>query len=196
MTEQDFVKNNINQLSAVYRIVDFSVVQFLLFFCIGAHSIEVSDPYIIVGLIGSLSFIIFAENIRLYRSWRTGSSSRLSLYTFLSWFFAVFMVVVYLFFSKISEDLSRLVIGSWFLSSALLLIGWRMSFRLYLYKRRRNGLNTRRVAIIGLTSSGFRLATEFANHPEIGFTLNAFFDDRDNIRLSSNSKFFLNYRVI
>jgi len=86
MTEQGFVKNNINQLSAVYRIVDFSIVQFLLFFCIGVHSIEVTDPYIIVGLVGSLSFILFAESIRLYRSWRTGSSSRLSLYTFLSWF--------------------------------------------------------------------------------------------------------------
>jgi len=190
MTEQGFVKNNINQLSAVYRIVDFSIVQFLLFFCVGAHSIEVTDPYIIVGLIGSLSFILFAESIRLYRSWRTGSSSRLSLYTFLSWFFAVFVVVVYLFFSKMSDDLSRLAIGSWFLGSAFCLVGWRMLFRLYLYKRRRKGLNTRKVAIIGLTSSGFRLATEFANHPEIGFTLSAFFDDRDNDRLTPNSKFF------
>jgi len=190
MSEQGFVKNNINQLSAVFRIVDFTIVQLMLLLSVTAHSIELSDRYIILGLIGSISFIFFAESIRLYRSWRTGSSSRLSLYTFLSWFFAVFIVVIYLFFSQTSIELSRLAIGSWFVVTALSLVGWRMLFRLYLFKRRRKGLNTRKVAIIGLTSSGVRLATEFASHPEIGFTLSAFFDDRDNVRLTSNSKFF------
>ena len=190
MSEQGFVKNNINQLSAVFRVVDFTIVQLMLLLSLTAHSIELSDRYIILGLIGSISFIFFAESIRLYRSWRTGSSSRLSLYTFLSWFFAVFIVVIYVFFSQTSIELSRLAIGSWFVVTALSLVGWRMLFRLYLFKRRRKGLNTRKVAIIGLTSSGVRLATEFANHPEIGFTLSAFFDDRDNVRLKSNSKFF------
>ena len=190
MSEQGFVKNNINQLSAVFRVVDFTIVQLMLLLSLTAHSIELSDRYIILGLIGSISFIFFAESIRLYRSWRTGSSSRLSLYTFLSWFFAVFIVVIYVFFSQTSVELSRLAIGSWFIVTALSLVGWRMLFRLYLFKRRRKGLNTRKVAIIGLTSSGVRLATEFANHPEIGFTLSAFFDDRDNVRLTSNSKFF------
>ena len=190
MSEQGFVKNNINQLSAVFRVVDFTIVQLMLLLSLTAHSIELSDRYIILGLIGSISFIFFAESIRLYRSWRTGSSSRLSLYTFLSWFFAVFIVVIYVFFSQTSVELSRLAIGSWFIVTALSLVGWRMLFRLYLFKRRRKGLNTRKVAIIGLTSSGVRLATEFANHPEIGFTLSAFFDDRDNVRLKSNSKFF------
>ena len=190
MSEQGFVKNNINQLSAVFRVVDFTIVQLMLLLSLTAHSIELSDRYIILGLIGSISFIFFAESIRLYRSWRTGSSSRLSLYTFLSWFFAVFIVVIYVFFSQTSIELSRLAIGSWFVVTALSLVGWRMLFRLYLFKRRRKGLNSRKVAIIGLTSSGVRLATEFANHPEIGFTLSAFFDDRDNVRLTSNSKFF------
>lgn len=189
MTDQGFVKNNINQHSAVYRIFDFLIVQATLFACVTAHDVHLNDSYIILGLVGSISFLIFAESIRLYRSWRTGSSSRLSLYTFLSWFFAVFIIVVYLFFSKISSDLSRLVIGVWFVGCAFSLVGWRMMFRLYLFKRRRKGLNTRKVAIIGLTNSGARLATEFATHPEIGFTLSAFFDDRDTLRLSSNSKF-------
>jgi len=189
MSEQGFVKNNINQLSAVYRVADFTIVQVMLFLSLAVLDIHLSDSYIILGLIGSISFIIFAESIRLYRSWRTGSSSRLSLYTFLSWFFAVFIIVIYLFFSKTSVDLSRLAIGGWFIGCSLSLVGWRMLFRLYLFKRRRKGLNTRKVAIIGLTTSGARLATEFATHPEIGFTLSAFFDDRDNQRLSSNSKF-------
>ena len=185
MKEQSFVKDNVNQLSAVCRIVDFTTIQMILFLCVTAYSIQLNDSYIILGLIGSVSFLIFAESIQLYRSWRTDFSSRLSLYTFLSWFFAVFVVVIYLFFSKTSVDLSRLALGFWFVGCAFSLVGWRMLFRLYLFKRRRKGLNTRRVAIIGLTDSGVRLATEFSTHPEIGFTLNAFFDDRLNKRLPS-----------
>tara|TARA_R110001583_G_scaffold1565_2_gene12194 strand:- start:366 stop:1832 length:1467 start_codon:yes stop_codon:yes gene_type:complete len=185
MKEQSFVKDNVNQLSALCRIVDFSTVQVILFLCVTANSIQLNDSYIILGLIGSVSFLIFAESIQLYRSWRTDFSSRLSLYTLLSWFFAVSVVVIYLFFSKTIVDLSRLALGFWFVGCAFSLVGWRMLFRLYLFKRRRKGLNTRRVAIIGLTDSGVRLATEFSTRPEIGFTLNAFFDDRLNKRLPS-----------
>jgi len=188
MREQSFVKDNTNPLSALYRVVDFITVQAILLLCAKVYSIEIDDSYIILGLIGSISFLIFAENIHLYRSWRTGYSSRLVLYTFLSWFFAVFVVVIYLFFSKMSDELSRLVIGFWFIGSTVGLIGWRMLFRLYLFKRRRKGLNARKVAIIGLTPSGVRLASEFAAHPETGFVLSAFFDDRDNNRLASKFK--------
>lgn len=158
MTQHSYVKDNINQFSALYRLTDFILIQALLFLFIGAHSIELNDNYIMIDLIASISFFLFAESLQLYRSWRTGSSSRLALYTFVSWSIAVFAVVTYLFFSKTSVELSRLVIGFWFVSTAFSLVIWRMLFRLYLFKRRRQGLNTRKVAIFGLTSSGVRLA--------------------------------------
>ncbi|MCP4326587.1 MAG: undecaprenyl-phosphate glucose phosphotransferase [Alteromonadales bacterium] len=183
MGNHSYVKDNINQFSALYRVLDFLLIQLILFICVKAYSIQVSDSYIMIGLIASISFFLFAESIHLYRSWRTGLSSRLALYTFLSWVSAVFAVTIYLFFSKTSIELSRLVIGFWFLFSALSLVTWRMLFRLFLFKYRRQGMNTRSVAIIGLTNSGVRLANEFVNHPETGFTLDAFFDDREIERL-------------
>lgn len=183
MSQQSYIKDNINQFSALYRIVDLMFIQAVLLFSIAAYSIELSDSYIVIGLIASISFFLVAESLQLYRSWRTGSSSRLALYTFISWAVAVFAVVTYLFFSKTSVELSRLVIGFWFVSIAFSLVTWRMLFRLYLFKRRRQGLNTRKVAVFGLTTSGVRLANEFVNHPETGFTLDAFFDDREPERL-------------
>ncbi|MCP5079990.1 MAG: hypothetical protein GY951_18335 [Psychromonas sp.] len=186
MTQQGFVKDNINHFSALYRLVDFLLIQLILFFCIKLHSIGLSDSYIIIGLIASISFFLLAESIQLYRSWRTGFSSRLALYTFFSWGVAVFAVTIYLFFSKTSVDLSRLVIGFWFVLTAFSLVIWRMLFRLYLFKRRRQGLNTRKVAIFGLTNSGVRLANEFVNHPETGFSLDAFYDDREVERLPAD----------
>ncbi|MDA7746948.1 undecaprenyl-phosphate glucose phosphotransferase, partial [Psychromonas sp.] len=139
--------------------------------------------YSLIGLIAVIAFSLAAETLRLYRSWRTGYPSLLVTYTFLSWISAIFVVSIFLFFSKSSVELSRLVIGFWFVATTMVLIGWRLIFRVILFKRRRSGLNTRKVAIIGLTESGVRLATEFAKHPEIGFSLKAFFDDRDNQRL-------------
>ncbi|WP_413698799.1 undecaprenyl-phosphate glucose phosphotransferase [Psychromonas sp. KJ10-10] len=178
-----YIKDNVNQFSALYRIVDFLGIQFALYFCAEIHSVPLSDTYIMIGLIASISFSLFGESLQLYRSWRTGSFARLALYTFLSWAVAAFAVTSYLFFSKTSVEISRFVIGIWFIGSAVSLVSWRMLFRLFLFSRRRKGANTRNVAIFGLTSSGVRLAKEFVNHPETGFTLDAFFDDRENERL-------------
>jgi len=185
MPQKNYVKDNVNQFSALYRLIDFVFIQSILFACTQLHSSNFSDTYLIIGLIASLSFFLVAESIGLYRSWRTGFSSRLALFTFFSWSIAVFVVIAYLFFSSVSVELSRFGIGMWFIASAIILVSWRMFFRLYLFKRRRQGLNTRNVAILGLTESGVRLANEFVNHPETGFVLDAFFDDREPERLPS-----------
>jgi len=186
MSQQSFVKDNVNQFSALYRLIDFMLIQVILFLSIRFYSTPLSDSYIMIGLIASISFYLLAETVQLYRSWRTGFSSRLALYTFLSWIGAIFAVTTYLFFSKTSSDISRVVIGLWFVISACSLVTWRMIFRLYLFKRRRQGLNTRKVAIFGLTESGVRLANEFVNHPETGFSLQAFYDDREPERLTED----------
>jgi len=185
MTQKNYVKDSINQYSALYRLIDFSLIQIILFICIQFYSIQITDTYTIIGLIASISFLLFGESIGLYRSWRTGFSSRLALFTFFSWAVAIFVVTGYLFFTKSSTDLSRIVIGFWFIITAMTLVSWRMLFRLYLFKRRKQGFNTRNVAILGLTNSGVRLADEFVNHPETGFVLDAFFDDREAERLPS-----------
>ncbi|WP_022940597.1 undecaprenyl-phosphate glucose phosphotransferase [Psychromonas hadalis] len=188
MTQNSYVKDNINQFSGLYRFIDFIVIQALLLICIRFYNATLTDTYIMLGLIASISFFLFAESVQLYRSWRTGITSRLALYTLLSWASGVFCVALYLFFSKTSVDISRVVIGFWFLCSALVLVSWRLLFRLYIFKRRRMGLNTRSVAIFGLTPSGIRLANEFINRPETGFTLDGFFDDREVKRLPEKYK--------
>ncbi|MCG6200435.1 undecaprenyl-phosphate glucose phosphotransferase [Psychromonas antarctica] len=195
MTTKTYVKDSLNPYSALYRLIDLMLIQLILIICIYSHAIVLTDTYLLVGAIAALSFFLFAETMQLYRSWRTGLSSRLALCTFICWVGAVFIVVVFLFFSKNSTDLSRLVIGAWFVSSAFVLITWRMTFRFFLFSRRRRGFNTRKVAIIGLSSSGVRLANEFDKHPETGFTLEAFFDDREAQRLAPEFRNKLNGSV-
>lgn len=183
--ENNYVKNSINQFSTLFRFIDVVCILALLFLGISLYDQKISNLYALVGLVGVISFSLSAETLQLYRSWRTSFTSRLPLYTILCWFMAVFAVTIFMFFSKSSEDLSRLVIGFWFVSSTFVLVGWKLTFRFVLFRRRTLGYNTRKVAIIGLTSSGVQLANEFALHPETGFSLEAFFDDRDDQRMSS-----------
>lgn len=183
MTQKGFVKDNINQFSVLYRLCDLLVIQGVLLTAIHCYTTVISDLYIIIGLIASITYFLFAESIQLYRSWRTSHTSRLALFTFISWLSAMFAVTAFLFFSKSSVDISRLVIGGWFMGTAFALVMWRMVFRFYLFKRRRQGANSRKVAIFGLTDTGVGLADELINHPETGFILSGFFDDRDTSRL-------------
>lgn len=178
MLGSNYVKDSVNPYSIIQRAIDFILIQSLLFVSALFYGVHLSNIYIVLGLMAAVSFSLFAESVRLYRSWRTGLSPRLARYTLASWIFAVFVVVTFLFFSKTSLYISRITIAIWFVACALTLVGWRMAFRQYLFSRRRKGFNTRKVAIIGLTDSGERLANEFADHPETGFTLSAFFDDR------------------
>jgi putative colanic acid biosynthesis UDP-glucose lipid carrier transferase len=185
MTHNEHVKDNNNPYSVLYRLIDLLLIQLVLFLCITFFSVTSNDSYVIISLIASIVFFFTAEGMQLYRSWRARLTSRFVLYTLICWSFAVFAVVIYLFFSKSGENSSRLVVGFWFLNTAILLVTWRMLLRLYLFKRRKQGFNTRKVAIFGLTDAGISLANEFVNHPETGFTLDSFFDDRDIERLPS-----------
>jgi len=99
---------------------------------------------------------------------------------------AIFAVVIFLFFTKTGAEISRVIIACWFAITALSLVVWRVLFRTYLFKSRCQGYNTRNVAIFGLTDSGIRLAKELVHHPETGFILKGFYDDRDCSRLSQD----------
>jgi putative colanic acid biosynthesis UDP-glucose lipid carrier transferase len=51
---------------------------------------------------------------------------------------------------------------------------------------RKNGYNTRNIAIFGLSDKGIRLAQEVMDNPETGYRLAAFYDDREKSRLDEN----------
>ena len=185
MSDQHYVKDSENAYSALCRCIDFVVIQVSLFFILYFQHEELTNLYLVVGLIASIGFVFAADSYNLYRSWRLGEFSRVASYTFLCWVAGIFSVVIFLFFSKISLDISRLVIGFWMLFNCFALAGWRLLFYVFLFKRRRAGYYTEKVAIFGLTSSGELLADQFVNKPETGYTLAGFYDDRTDTRTES-----------
>jgi len=185
MSNQSYVKDSANAYSALYRCIDFIVVQTSLFLLIHLRGEVITYLYIVIALIASVGFAFAAESNNLYRSWRLGQFSSIISNTFLSWMAGIFGVIIFLFFSKTSLDISRLIIGSWVVFNCIALAGWRLIFYVFLFQRRRAGFYTKKVAILGLTPSGEMLADQFVNKPETGYTLVGFYDERVSSRQES-----------
>ncbi|XPF95068.1 undecaprenyl-phosphate glucose phosphotransferase [Colwellia sp. RE-S-Sl-9] len=179
------IKNNINVFAVVYRLIDLSVIHLMIVLAIYSYSLTYTKEYFELSLIASIGFFLTAESFALYRSWRAGFFNEIVFYTFISWGCAAVLIITYMFFTKQSEDFSRVTVVIWFISTFISLVAWRLLFNRFLARIRRKGLNTRSVAIIGVTKSGKRLAQQILDHPETGFRLTAVFDDRVPERLEA-----------
>ncbi|WP_395341923.1 undecaprenyl-phosphate glucose phosphotransferase [Ningiella sp. W23] len=177
------IKDNSNTFGSVYRLVDICIIHASIYLATLMYQQDYSREYFMLALIGSIGFALIAESFSLYRSWRVGAFAEITFYTLVSWSLAGALVVVGLFFTKMSEDFSRVVLGIWFLVGFTGLIGWRAVFKKFLHSMRKRGLNTRSIALFGLSEKGIRLAREAQNNPEIGYKLNAIYDDRKISRL-------------
>ncbi|TYK64768.1 undecaprenyl-phosphate glucose phosphotransferase [Colwellia echini] len=183
LSSDGFIKNNINKFATFYRLVDVAIIQLSLFISISLYNITFSKDLFLLSLIAIIGFSFFAEMFALYRSWRDGFFKEIIFNATLSWTVAFSLILIYIFFSQASLEYSRVVIAIWFVLTCFLLFAWRLGFGLFLRKIRRKGLNTRSVAIIGVTKEGQRLAKQILEHPETGFRLKAVFDDREESRL-------------
>jgi len=79
---------------------------------------------------------------------------------------------------KISDQYSRLVLGSWFVLAPVLMMAWRLVIKSSLSKYRSFEQFTRKVAIIGAEPMGVELANVIRNTPSLGLSFAGFYDDR------------------
>jgi len=183
LNNNGLIKNNINKFATFYRLIDVALIQLSLFIAVILYGVPFSKDLFVLSLISIIAFSFFAEMFALYRSWRDGFFKEIIFNALLSWTIAFSLILLYVFFTKSSAEHSRVVAALWFSITSVLLFSWRLCFGLFLRKIRRKGLNTRSVAIIGVTKQGQRLAKQIIDHPETGFRLTAVFDDRDLSRL-------------
>ncbi|GFD95566.1 undecaprenyl-phosphate glucose phosphotransferase [Alteromonas sp. KUL156] len=149
------------------------------------RGIEFDEHYFLLSLVANVAFAISAESNALYRSWRSGFFKQLIFYTLLSWAVAVAVVLLVMFFSKTGAVYSRISIGSWMLFASISLVTWRSIFSVFLSRIRKKGRNSRSVAIFGMSEAGVRLAQEINYRKELGYRVDAFYDDRAAERLDS-----------
>jgi len=129
------------------------------------------------------TYLYTAELLNLYRSWRAGKFREMVSYTWacLIVSFSTLFLVAFLF--KFSEQLSRITLVLWFAFSFVGLFLSRFVVRAYKRNRRRLGLSTKKVAIIGATESGANLFKQITEHDELGYEFVGFYEDRKPERL-------------
>ena len=177
------IRSHQNSFSVLYRLVDIALIIGVLTLAMFLYDVPFGPRYLSAGLIGTVTFLLFAESFDLYRSWRGATAVHHLSLTAAAWACACVILMAIGFFTKLSDGFSRVVIGAWMLGAAVAMAGWRMAFRQVLRHMRSRGLNTRRAAIVGISESGIRMHSQLQQHPELGYDFGGFFDDRNLDRI-------------
>jgi putative colanic acid biosynthesis UDP-glucose lipid carrier transferase len=164
-----------SHLATFYRLLDGAVIFLSLFFWCHTYDHQLTANWLIVGLSATILFLFYSESLHLYRSWSMDTYSRMLGYTILSWICVCVTLLLIAYFSKLAHTFSRLIIGSWFLSTLVALTFWRYSSRLVLFSLRSRDHNLRSAAIIGVTLPGIQLADDFADNLHFGIRIKGFY---------------------
>ncbi|MGC9400808.1 undecaprenyl-phosphate glucose phosphotransferase [Vibrio genomosp. F10] len=189
MNHTGLIRSHETGFAFIYRITDASIV-FSLLLIIGHFYLPTfTKDYLLIGALGTILFLLFGETVNLYRSWRTTSLSAHIIVTFSCWFICCITIVTVIYFTKLSDQFSRVVVGTWFLVTPLTLGLWRCIIRISLNALRRIGYNARRAIIVGHTEQGKSLAQELLNRPYHGVKFEGFYDERNTFRTDSKEDY-------
>lgn len=183
MTKSGILKTNENAFASVYRLLDLFIVSSLLYLSALVYSVDFDVHYQLIAVTTVGFYLYFSESFKLYRSWRVSSFKDMAVTSISVWISTFIAVLVLNFLIKQSEHFSRVVFTLWFIFTSITLISWRYIFSLLLRSMRKQGRNTRKVAIFGVTESAAKLMEEMRAHPEQGLVLAGFYDDRTEDRI-------------
>ncbi|MCA9536576.1 MAG: undecaprenyl-phosphate glucose phosphotransferase [Myxococcales bacterium] len=173
-------------LTLVQRALDVAMIVLALWFTRSVYAGPDVEPWRIHDTLeagaASLLFLFSADACGLYLGFRGVPLIQELKRVWLAWF-AVFALLLLLAFAlKESATYSRAVSLGWMLAAPVFVSVWRSLVRLSLHEARRRGHSTRRVAIVGMTSLGERVARSLRAAPSLGLVLEGFYDDRGEDR--------------
>jgi undecaprenyl-phosphate glucose phosphotransferase len=178
-----FIRSPQSSASLVSKIIDVSCILTILVLCLEYWNIAIDRDYLQSGIIGAFLFVLIAEPLGVYLSWRTRVYLNLLATTVFSWILACLVMMMIAFFLKIGDQFSRLAIGWWFSSTLIILSVWRVLLMRVLAVARSKGQNLKRVFIVGLNDTGIQLYEQIEKYKELGLTVTGFYDDRQLHRL-------------
>ncbi|WP_057832354.1 undecaprenyl-phosphate glucose phosphotransferase [Colwellia sp. TT2012] len=166
------------------KLIDVFILTSSLIIATYIYGVTLSREYLMALLVVLVSYSYVAEGLNLYRSWRAGKLREMVLTAWLSLLLSFSGLFVFFFAFKVSEQLSRITITLWFVLAFTLLFVWRVSLRSYKKNRRKLGLSSKKVAIIGATPLGIKIMQQIKLHDELGYDNVGFFEDRAPDRLT------------
>ncbi|WP_372771175.1 undecaprenyl-phosphate glucose phosphotransferase [Pseudoalteromonas sp.] len=182
-------KPSSNSGANLYRATDLSVIIITLFAAGLFYGVDIKQGYFIVLGCVLVAYLYTAELLNLYRSWRAGKFREMVFNSWACLFLAFSVLFLVAFLFKFTEQLSRVTLVLWFTFCFFGLFLSRFVVRTYKKNRRRLGLSTKKVAIIGATEAGANLFNQITQHDELGYEFVGFYEDRKPERLFEDLHF-------
>ncbi|MCL4556769.1 MAG: undecaprenyl-phosphate glucose phosphotransferase [Gammaproteobacteria bacterium] len=136
-----------------------------------------ATEYSLLVVLAVIAGVVIFSMSGLYRSFRAQAfASWFSSLSF-SWFVLSSLLLFALWALKVSEEFSRLWLGSWFLFGWLSAVVWRLLAYALLSRLRSMGYNRKHIVIVGAGRLGQALAEKIQKSPWTGYQTVAFFDD-------------------
>jgi putative colanic acid biosynthesis UDP-glucose lipid carrier transferase len=172
------------------RIYDLAILILTLIVVATSYNITINNDYLLLLTFTIATFLYLAESMQLYRKLRLGRFVQRVTVVFAVTTLSFLFVTSMLFLIKEGETFSRVVVFSWYILSLIGFIGWRIIYRVTKRNLYKQGINLRKVAIIGLTPVGRTLLKEINAYPELGYQFVGFYDDREEERLRGDKTHF------
>lgn len=146
------------------------------------YGVESDSNYGVASILATTAFFLIGLSQSIYASWRLASFKRMSLRVLLIWLAIVILLISIAFFTKSSNDFSRLVIMTWFVLTPALLIAQRLFIQLVIRHFRSQGRNTQTVAIAGACPTALRIMEGVSGSDWMGLNIVGVYDDRKKLR--------------
>lgn len=165
-------------IATLLRFVDAVLVGLALSVVIWLYG-EVRDyRYTITAILAMGLFFVIAQFLDIYRARRGASIFHEMLQLCMVWMGVLLVLLLVGYVTKSSEDYSRRVILTWITLVPFVLIVWRGVIHYALGVLRKNGVNTRKVAIVGARDLGAEFARTVLESKWMGLLPVGFYDDR------------------
>lgn len=185
---QGLVRPHEAKVDFVLRLVDSLWIAASLWVAVRLYPMQWTSHHTIACLAAIALFYFIGQASGLYISDRGALIKNDVTRVCSSWTIVGFLLVLAGFVTKTSHDYSRIVIGSWFVSTPIVLSLWRMLSGLVVQELRARGHNMRKVAVVGVSEIGIQVAQTIKSSPWMGMDFVGFFDDRFNERLPKIDK--------
>ena len=176
--------------------MDVAVILGILLLVTYLNSEPFSREYFLQSMTAIALFLLFAESLELYRSWRMDTILHQISVTLACWSMVSGALAFVLYFTPFFDIDDKTTSLIWLLSCSIILPLWRVLSRLLLITLRSSGANSRSAIIIGATESGASLAKNILANPQYGIRLEGFCDDRNIDRMDKDKKFISESRYL
>lgn len=172
------IRGHHNDFMTLLRFLDAMVMGSTLWVTVWLYGYSWNIRYASAAIACTGLFFVVTHLRGIHRERRGSSTMNEMIQLWISWVIVIMALLLIAYSMKILEEYSRLAILTWFIAAPVMLVLWRFSVNYSLGELRRNGFNTRKVAIVGARDLGAEFAQTLLDSRWMGLNPVGFYDDR------------------